>query len=175
MAMPALNDPNFDHSVTCISEHTSDGAFGIIVNRIIEGLSADIIFNELGIEGNADARNIPIHIGGPVHSNELFVLHGTPFDSEGLLMVNDALALNNSRAILEAIANSTGPRQYLIALGCAGWGGGQLEWEMKENAWLSIPCMQDIIFEVPIEDRWTIAMERLGVDPDLLSSEAGNA
>ena len=175
MAMPSLSDPNFSHSVTCISEHTSDGAFGIVVNRVFEGLSAKIIFDELGIASSEAAQDIPVHIGGPVHANELFVLHGAPFEADGLLMVNDTLALNNSRAILEAIAAGTGPEQFLIALGCAGWGGGQLEWEMKQNAWLSMPCMSDIIFELPVEDRWVIAMKRLGVDPDLLTETAGNA
>lgn len=175
MAMPSLADPNFAHSVTCISEHTSDGAFGIIVNRVFEGLNADMIFNELGIKFTVDAHKIPVHIGGPVHANELFVLHGEPFYGDGLLMVNDSLAVNNSREVLEAIAQETGPSKYIIALGCAGWASGQLEWELKENAWLSIPCMQDIIFEKPIEDRWKIAMERLGVDPDLLTGVAGNA
>jgi putative transcriptional regulator len=107
--------------------------------------------------------------------NELFVLHGAPFDGDGLFMVNDSLALNNSRQILEAIAQAAGPQQYLIALGCAGWGSGQLEQELKQNAWLSLPCAQDILFEVPIEERWKSAMGRLGIDPDLLSDAAGNA
>jgi len=175
MAMPSLADPNFEHSVTCISEHTSDGAFGIVINRIFDGLNAKIIFDELGIKGHRNAGKIPVHIGGPVHSNELFVLHGPPFDGEGFLMVNERLALNNSRAILETIATGQGPQQFLIALGCAGWGGGQLEWELKQNAWLSIPCVHDILFELPVEDRWEHAMKRLGVDPDLLTETAGNA
>jgi putative transcriptional regulator len=175
MAMPSLADPNFAHSVTCISEHTEDGAFGIIVNRVLEGLTADMIFQELDIDFRVDANRIPIHIGGPVHANELFVLHGVPFHGDALLMVNENLALNNSREILEAIAQASGPSQYIIALGCAGWGSGQLEWEMKENAWLSVPCMQDIIFDIPVEQRWKIAIQRLGVDPDLLSGSAGNA
>ena len=175
MAMPSLSDPNFEHSVTCISEHTLDGAFGIVINRIFDGLSAKAIFEELGIKFDIDAHNVPIHVGGPVHVNELFVLHGAPFDGDGLFMVNDSLALNNSRQILEAIARAVGPQQYLIALGCAGWGGGQLEQELKQNTWLSLPCAQDILFEVPVEERWKSAMGRLGVDPDLLTEAAGNA
>ncbi|MGD9364645.1 MAG: YqgE/AlgH family protein [Desulfobacteraceae bacterium] len=175
MAMPSLSDPNFEHSVTCISEHTTDGAFGIVINRLFEGLNAKVIFDELAIEYNEHAKKIPVHIGGPVHTNELFVLHGAPFHGDGLLMVNDGLALDNSRRVLEDIAAGRGPKQYIIALGCAGWGGGQLEWEMKQNAWLTIPCVPDILFELPVEDRWESAIKRLGIDPDLLSGEAGNA
>jgi putative transcriptional regulator len=175
MAMPSLSDPNFEHSVTCISEHTSDGAFGVVINRIFDGLTGKEIFEELGIKFDIDPHRIPIHVGGPVHINELFVLHGPPFEGESLLMINHYLALNNSRHILEAIAQGNGPQQYLIALGCAGWGGGQLEQELKQNAWLSLPCAPDILFEVPIKERWKCAMGRLGVDPDLLSEAPGNA
>ena len=175
MAMPALADPNFQQTVTCVSEHTSDGALGIVVNRVFDGLAATHIFEELEIESNAAAGKIPVHYGGPVHGNELFVLHGAPFDGDGILKINEGLALNNSRQILETIAMGTGPSQFLIALGCAGWGAGQLEWELKENAWLSIPCVPDIVFELPIEDRWESAINKLGIDPDQLSITAGNA
>jgi putative transcriptional regulator len=175
MAMPAMADPNFQQTVTCISEHTSDGAVGIVVNRVFDGLGAKQIFDELEIESNSAAGGIPVHYGGPVHGNEVFVLHGPPLEGEGMLKINAELAMNNSRQVLEAIAMGTGPSQFLIALGCAGWGAGQLEWEMKENAWLFLPCVSDIIFELPIEDRWESAIHRLGIDPDLLSGTAGNA
>lgn len=175
MAMPSLADPNFSHSVTCISEHTPEGAFGIVINRIFEGLNAGMIFEELGIKYGSHAEKIPVYVGGPVHANELFVLHGRPFEGDNLLLVNDNLALNNSKAILEAIAADEGPEHYIITLGCAGWGGGQLEWEMKQNAWLTLPCEQEIIFEMPVEDRWSNAIKRLGIDPDLLTETAGNA
>lgn len=175
MAMPGMADPNFQQSVTCLSEHTSDGALGIVVNRIFDGLSAQHIFDELEIKSSTAAEEIPVHFGGPVHGNELFVLHGAPFEDDGILVINDELALNNSRRVLEAIAMGTGPSQFLIALGCAGWGAGQLEWEIKENAWLSTPCDAEIIFKLPIEARWESAINRLGIDPDLLSGTAGNA
>ena len=175
MAMPGMADPNFQQSVTCISEHTSDGALGIMVNRIFDGLSAQHIFEELEIESNEAAGKIPVHFGGPVHGNELFVLHGAPFEGDAILRIDEGLALNNSRQVLEAIAMGTGPSQFIIALGCAGWGAGQLEWEIKENAWLSMPCVSDIIFEMPVEERWKSAINRLGIDPDLLSGIAGNA
>ncbi len=175
MAMPGLNDPNFNRSVTCISEHTPDGAVGMVINRTFKGLNAKIIFQELGIALSGDADKIPIHIGGPVHHNELFVLHDVPLDWENSLMINDHLALSNSREILEAIAQERGPRAFVIALGCAGWAPGQLEQEMQQNCWLSTPCSNDIIFNMPVEERWKNAIRLLGIDPDLLTDTAGHA
>jgi putative transcriptional regulator len=175
LAMPSLADPNFRRSVTCISEHTPDGAVGIVVSQVYPNINAKMIFAELGIEFLKTADLISIHRGGPVHADELFILHGRPFDWDGHLMITEDLALGNSRSILEAIAMDRGPEAFLIALGCAGWGPGQLEWEMMQNAWLTLPCAQDIIFHLPVEERWQSAMQRLGIDPDLIVETAGNA
>ena len=175
MAMPSLADPNFRHSVTCISEHTPEGAVGIIVNQIYPQLNAKMIFDELGIECHDQSALIPIHIGGPVHSNELFVLHADPLNWSGHLMINEDLGLSNSRIILEGIGRGQGPRAFIIALGCAGWGPGQLEWELMQNAWLTLPCTPEIIFELPVEERWDSAIRRLGIDPDLIIETAGRA
>ena len=175
MAMPSLADPNFDHSVTCISEHTPEGAVGIVINRIFPELNAKMIFEELGIECGSRAASIPVHVGGPVHTNELFILHTEPLEGIGILRVNETLALSNSRAILEAIAMERAPTDFVIALGCAGWGPGQLEWEMMQNAWLTVACDHEIIFRLPMEERWERAVRNLGIDPDLLVETAGNA
>ena len=175
MAMPSLADPNFKRSVTCLSEHTPEGAVGTIINRVHEHLDSQVIFKELGIEAVGNAQEIPLHIGGPVHTNKVFILHGPPLDWEDSLVIDDQLALSNSRAILEAIAQGRGPAQFIISLGCAGWGPGQLEWELAQNAWLTLPNDQEIMFRHPINDRWDSAMQKLGVDPDLLSETIGNA
>ena len=175
MAMPALTDPNFRQSVTCISEHTEEGAVGIVINQVHDGLSAKLIFEELGIDCDRKAESIPIHIGGPVHTNELFVLHGPPLDWGESLRINNGLALSNSRHLLEAIARGQGPSSYMISLGCAGWSPGQLEWELGQNAWLVSPCSEDIIFNLPPAERWESAIKRLGIDPHQLSGTAGHA
>ena len=175
MAMPSLADPNFEHTVTCISEHTAEGAVGIVVNRVYPELSAKVIFDELGIPCDDGASKIPVHYGGPVHDNELFILHTGPFMGEGLLMITPELALSNSRLVLEAIAAGKGPQDFVIALGCAGWGPGQLESEMLQNAWLTLPYMPDIVFGLPLDERWENAVRRLGIDPDMLIETAGNA
>ena len=175
MAMPALMDPNFRQSVTCITEHTDDGAVGIVVNQIQEGIHGRMVFNELGITSHEEAASIPIHVGGPVHGNELFVLHGPPLEWNQSLRITETLSLSNSVEILEAIALGQGPDNYLICLGCAGWAPGQLEWELSQNAWLVSPCDEEIIFSCPLEDRWESAIRRLGIDPQALSDTAGHA
>jgi putative transcriptional regulator len=175
MAMPSLADPNFKQSVTCISEHTPEGAVGTVINRVHGHLDGRAIFKELGIETVGEAEDTPLHIGGPVHTNKVFVLHGPPLDWEESLMIDDDLAFSNSRAILEAIAKGQGPDHFIISLGCAGWGPGQLEWELAQNAWLTLPKDHDILFRLPVKDRWQSAMQKLGVDPDLISETAGNA
>jgi len=175
VAMPALNDPNFFQTVTCISEHNSDGAVGIVVNRVHSGLSGKIIFDELKMDYMPEAENIKIHLGGPVHIGEIFILHGPPFEWESCLMVTPYLAMSNTRDILNAIAMGRGPESYIISLGCAGWGPGQLESEIKENAWLTCPVFEDVVFDIPVDARWNETVRKMGIDPFLLSDTAGHA
>jgi putative transcriptional regulator len=175
MAMPSLADPNFFQTVTCLSEHNQRGAMGIVINRVHPEINAKMIFDELKISASVDAEKIPIYIGGPVHMNELFILHGAPFDWEGSMMITSTLALSNSRDILEAIADARGPRNYIIALGCAGWGPGQLEGEMRNNAWINGPFSEAITFQEAVDSRWEAAMQNIGIDPALLSNTAGHA
>jgi putative transcriptional regulator len=175
MAMPGLVDPNFYQSVTCLSEHNQKGAMGIVITRIHPEINAKMIFDELQIPAAGDAQKVPVHMGGPVHMNELFVLHGAPFAWEGSMMVTEELALSNSRDILEAIAMGKGPRAFIIALGCAGWGPGQLESEIRGNAWITGPYSEEIAFRMAVERRWEAAMQGIGIDPALLSDTAGHA
>ena len=175
MAMPGLADPNFYQSVTCLSEHNAKGAMGIVITRVHPEINAKMIFDELQMTSNPGAEAIPIYIGGPVHMNELFILHGAPFIWDGSIMVTDELALSNSRDILEAIAVSDGPQSFIIALGCAGWGPGQLESEIRSNAWITGPYAASIAFQTEVEGRWEAAMKKIGIDPTLLSDIPGHA
>jgi len=175
MAMPLLVDQNFYQTVTCICEYTPAGAVGIVINRVHPSLSGEDIFNELEIESIYGAESIPIHIGGPVHIGEIFVLHGSPFGWEGCFMITSNLAMSNTRDILEAVAMGRGPKSFIVALGCAGWGPGQLESEIKENAWLTSPVFEEILFDMPIEERWEEAIKKMGVDPAMLLNTSGHA
>jgi putative transcriptional regulator len=175
IAMPTLMDPNFSMTITYICEHTAGGALGLVINRVHPSLCGKDLFEELKIAYIPQFQSIPIHIGGPVHMGEVFILHGQPLDWEGSLGVSAGLALSNTRDILEAIAVGRGPQSFIIALGCAGWGADQLEGEIKANTWLTSPAFEDIIFELPVEERWAKALEQLGIDPAWLSGTAGHA
>lgn len=175
IAMPAMMDFNFSHTVTCISEHNADGALGIVVNRVLPAVTAKTIFEELQLEHTERADRIPIHIGGPVHENEIFILHGAPFNWEGSLMVTPSIAMSNTMDVIQALAKGEGPESFVIALGCAGWGPGQLEYELAQNAWLTSPIADHIVFEKPIETRWEAAVRVMGIDPVLLSETPGHA
>jgi putative transcriptional regulator len=175
MAMPGLADPNFYQSVTCLSEHNPKGAMGIVINRVHPEVNGKMIFDELQIAADVGTETIPIHIGGPVHMNELFVLHGAPFNWEGTMMVAEELALSNSRDILESIARGRGPSAFIISLGCAGWGPGQLEGELRSNAWINGPFSKEVAFQLDVAERWEAAMKMIGIDPALLSDTPGHA
>ncbi len=175
IAMPGLLDPNFDQTVTFLCEHNSEGAIGIILNRIHSSLSTKDILEELELEPSSGAENIPVHIGGPVNINEIFVLHGPPFEWEGCLQINTDIAMSNTIDILSAVSKGNGPKSHMISLGCAGWGPGQLEYEIMQNVWLTSSILEEIIFDIPVEERWETALKRMGIDPRLLTDAAGHA
>ena len=175
LAMPGLVDPNFSMTVTCIFEHTGQGAVGGVVNRVHPSLSAKSIFEELEMDCGRAAEDIPVYMGGPVSMGEIFVLHGPPLEWQGCLRVAPGLGMSNTRDILKSIAAGRGPETFIIMLGCAGWGPGQLESEIRGNTWLTCPFSEKIVFELPPEFRWNAAMQSIGVDPAFISGTAGNA
>ncbi|MFZ5562616.1 MAG: YqgE/AlgH family protein [Thermodesulfobacteriota bacterium] len=176
IAMPQLADPNFRQTVVCIREHSPEGALGLIVNRIYPNLTAKDIFEELKMEFDPQSGHIPVHNGGPVHTGDLFVLHEPPFGWEGCRPMRPELALTNTKDILMAIAQGKGPRRFLVLLGYAGWGPGQLETELKENSWLTVPVNAGIIFDAPLNRRWADALKLMNIaDPAFLSGVSGRA
>lgn len=175
VAMPQMMDPNFSKTVTLLCQHDENGAVGVIVNRRSEFPIREVFKQlELSVERLGDA-GMPVYIGGPVHPEVGLVLHTPPGEWESSLIINDRLALTSSRDILEALAAGGGPEQRLLTLGYAGWGAGQLEHEMQQNAWLSVPLDESLIFSAPLEERWEHAARLLGIDIALLSTEAGHA
>lgn len=175
LAMPRLADPNFHQSVTYICEHNDNGAMGIIINRPSE-LSLGEIFRQMDIAPQQEhSADIAVYSGGPVQQDRGFVLHTPAGKWESSMRISTAISVTTSRDILSAVAKGAGPKRLLIALGYAGWGAGQLEYEMAENAWLSMPADPEIIFNTPYDKRWHSAARLLGVDPLMLSSDTGHA
>ena len=174
IAMPALADPNFVRSVTLICQHSEEGAMGIVVNRPTN-LKLREILKQLDIDTSSPNADAPVYFGGPVQNSRGFVLHEPLGKWEATLAITDTLGISTSRDILEALARNEGPDRYIVTLGYAGWGAGQLEHEFIENAWLNTPAASEILFTLPPEQRWKAAVEAAGVDLSLLSSEAGHA
>lgn len=175
IAMPALADSNFYRTVTFVCEHSTEGAMGIVINRTTELRLGDILVQLDIAAADKSLAERPVYLGGPVQNNRGFVIHEPLGDWESTLPVSDTVGVSTSRDILAAIAAHRGPDRYLIALGYAGWGAGQLEREMVENSWLSSPANREILFELPLDQRWTAAAGLVGVDLTTLSSEAGHA
>ena len=173
--MPGLADPNFDRAVTYICQHDSEGAIGIVINRQIE-LTYEMVFKQMQVTAEQCVQlKSHIHYGGPVNMERGFVLHNEGHGWDSTLKVTDEIGLTTSKDILEAIARNQGPDNSLIALGYAGWAAGQLEHEIIENTWLNGPVNSDILFQLPVAQRWEAALDRLGIDPANLSTEAGHA
>lgn len=179
IAMPAMTDPNFARTLTFICEHNADGAIGIVVNRPMD-MSLAGLFDRVGIpleDEQAEARfaGLPVYFGGPVQTDRGFVLHRPAGHWQSSLDVSESVALTSSRDILLAMGSTGEPGEVLVSLGYAGWTAGQLEWELSQNAWLTVEADLGIIFSVPPEERLPAAMQLLGVDFANLSEVAGHA
>ena len=179
IAMPAMVDPNFSRTLTYICEHNADGAIGIIVNRPMD-MNLAGLFDRVSIpldDEEAEARfsGLPVYFGGPVQTDRGFVLHRPSGQWQSSLNVSDSIALTSSRDILQSMGSTGEPSEVLVSLGYAGWTAGQLEWELSQNAWLTVEADVGIIFAVPPEERLPAAMQLLGVDFANLSEVAGHA
>lgn len=175
IAMPTLGDPYFNKTVTYICEHNDDGAMGLIIN-----LPVSITLNELLLQIEANESENPILdqqvlTGGPVASDRGFVLHSPQKGWTSSLALSDDFMITTSKDILMALGTDKAPTSFMVTLGYAGWGPGQLEKELQENSWLTTPADTDIIFHTPIEQRWIKATEKLGIDIAHLSSDVGHA
>jgi putative transcriptional regulator len=175
VAMPAMRDSRFAQTVVFMCAHTAESAMGIVINRPLDGLSFDALLDQLKVEPSPPARRIRMHAGGPVETAKGFVLHTADWVQDGSLVVDDRFALTSSIDVLKAIARGEGPRQGMLALGYAGWGAGQLDEEILQNAWLSVPAEEEFVFADDLAAMWRGALSALKVDPLLLSGAAGRA
>ncbi|HHH47371.1 MAG TPA: YqgE/AlgH family protein [Gammaproteobacteria bacterium] len=175
IAMPNLMDPNFFHSVTYICEHSEQGAMGIVINQPVE-LSLGELMAQMDMHAHDEAQAAQaVFRGGPVEPERGFVLHRPLGKWESSMAVTDEIGLTTSTDILRAMSEGNSPDDVLITLGYAGWGAGQLEQEMLDNAWLSGPADPAIIFATPVEQRWEAAARLVGVDINQLTGDAGHA
>jgi len=174
IAMPGLADPIFFHTVTFLCQHNKEGALGIVINRSTDMKLGDI-FKQMNIPFTSLlAAETPIFAGGPVQQERGFVLHTAGGDWHASLPISETISLTTSRDVLEAIAVGKGPEQYLVALGYAGWGEGQLEKEMIANSWLNTPFGQEVLFDTPVDLRWSAAAGQIGIDINKLTTLAGH-
>jgi len=175
IAMPAMQEGFFAGTLTYICEHNDNGALGIVVNRPIS-LTLGEMFDQINIPlHQPELEKMPVHFGGPVQTERGFVLHDTQEDWQSTLRINKKMALTTSRDILEAMGEGRGPGNVIVTLGYAGWDQGQLEHEITENTWLTVPASEHILFDLPPEERLAAAMALLGVSYASLADEAGHA
>jgi len=175
VSMPGMTDPNFRHSVTYICEHSEKGALGIVINKPI-GMDLGDVLQQLSLETKAaEFLSQPVLRGGPVQAERGFVLHESPRRWDATTEVGQSICVTTSQDILSDVAAGNGPDRILMALGYAGWGAGQLEDELRQNAWLTVPATTAIIFDTPYDELWHTAAGSLGIDPANLSFEAGSA
>lgn len=175
IAMPGMADPNFTTTVTLVCEHNTEGALGIVINRPMD-MNLGGLFDQLDLTQAEDSvASYPILNGGPVARERGFVLHEPGPSYESSVAVSPDIQLTLSRDILDSMAAGSGPEKSLIALGYAGWDSGQLEEEILNNAWLTVPATPEVIFDVPFADRWSVAARSIGIDISKMSSDAGHA
>ena len=175
IAMPQMQDARFSRAVVYLCAHTAEGAMGLVVNRLFNALSFPDLLEQLNIEPTPLCEPIRIHFGGPVEAGRGFVLHSTDYVQDTTLLVDDRVALTATVDVLKAIAEGRGPKQSLLALGYAGWGAGQLDSEIRENAWLNAPSDEELLFGLEIEHKWERAIAKIGVDFSMLSGDVGHA
>ncbi len=175
IAMPSMADDRFAQTVIYLCAHTAEGAMGLVLNRPVVRPTFDELLEQLKVGPVPAVRQVRMCAGGPVENGRGFVLHTADWFGDGSLRVDEAVALTASLDVLKAIAEGSGPRECLLALGYAGWGPGQLDREIHENAWLSVSPDEALVFGADHSTHWRRAFAKLNVDPILLSSAAGHA
>lgn len=175
VAMPTMLDPRFERAVIYLCVHNAEGAMGLVVNRLMEALSFEDLLEQLGIGTPAGLEAIRVHSGGPVEASRGFVLHTADYTRDGTMTVDGRVALTATVDILRSIAAGDGPRQSLLALGYAGWGPGQLDAEIQQNAWLTVPADESLVFDPDLDSKWHRSFAKIGISASALSGTAGHA
>lgn len=183
IAMPSMSDPRFARSVIFVCAHSSQGAMGLVINKPAENIDFVELMSRLNIPDGADSiefdfndRDRVVHFGGPVEPGRGFVLHTGEYNScDNTLAINDDVGLTATLDVLHEIAAGQGPKKSLLVLGYAGWSPGQLESEILQNGWLHCQADENLLFSTGASDKYLSALDKLGIDPALLSNDAGRA
>lgn len=175
LSMPGMSDPRFERAAIAMCVHDADGALGLMVNRVYDGVTVRKLMEQLDIDPGVTPEDAIVHAGGPVEPGRGFVLHTLDYNRDATLQVADIWGLTATLDILKAIAAGQGPRKWLMALGYTGWGEGQLDAELTRHGWMAAAGDRAILFDTPIDERWPRAFAMIGVDPGRLSPHAGRA
>lgn len=174
LAMPGMGDLRFEKAVIAMCVHDDAGALGIGLGRVMPRIGFHELLRQLDIEPGV-APDAPIHVGGPVEPQRGFILHSLDWGGQESVQVADRWALSATLDILRAIAEGRGPTRWVVALGYAGWGAGQLEEELCGNGWFSTPGNDSLLYDCDVESRWAAAFNGAGIDPRLLTADFGTA
>ena len=176
IAMPGMTDPHFEKSVIFMCAHSAEGAMGIMINKPVSGLSFHDLMEKLELRVTPDTPNFPILYGGPVETGRGFVLHSGEYESsEATLPVSEDVSLTATLDILRAMAVGRGPEHAIFALGYAGWTAGQIEEEIRRNGWIHCDSDPELLFDPDLDNKWSTALRKLGIDTSGLSAHAGHA
>ena len=174
LAMPGMGDPRFDRAVIAVCLHDENGALGVGIGTPLEGISLHGLLRQLDLE-TTHVADRPVLFGGPVEAQRGFVLHSRDWGGEDTIEVTGRWSMTGTLDVLREISEGRGPKHWLVALGYAGWGAGQLDAEMTRHGWFPAEATDDLLFETPIEQRWIKAFAQSGVDIRLLSATPGRA
>lgn len=174
LALPGIGDPRFERAVIAMCAHDSEGALGIGIGATIDGLTFHDVLEQFGIATDG-VPAAPVHFGGPVEPRRGFVVHSTDWSGQDTVEVAGRWSLSGTVDVLRAIAEGQGPTQWLVALGYAGWGEGQLDTELTRHGWLNVPGDEALLYDTDADDRWQAGFAGAGIDPRLLAPSTGNA
>jgi putative transcriptional regulator len=175
VATPQLQDPRFNQAVIYVCGHDKNGAMGLVINKMIESLMLKDLLAQLNVDTKDCTLDLPIHLGGPLDMGRGFVLHSTDYMDDSTVKVSDKIALTATIDLLMLIARNKGPQKKFIALGYAGWTAKQLEAELHDNSWFIVEPEDSLLFSEAPGLVWKQAINKIGIDPDLYSSESGHA
>lgn len=175
IAMPQMGDTRFHKAVIFICAHDANGAMGLVINHTLPGLELSTLLSQLDIPGVTYGADVPVMSGGPVETARGFILHAGSFNQIESLEIEQDIYVTGTIDALKAIAQGRGPDKLMFILGYAGWSAGQLDYEMQQNAWLVTDADADLIFSEDPDDRWERAIRKIGIDPSMLSGDAGRA